>query len=109
LKKTWISVLIMMVLVISACGSNQGNGTPKAGSVNQGTTETSNSETNNAGVSNEANAEMITYQSENGPVDIPANPQRIIGLTNAPNIISIGGTLVAWMSGRKKILYSRKS
>lgn len=45
---------------------------------------------------------MITYQSETGPVEIPANPQRIIGLTNAPNIISLGGTLVGVDEWTKK-------
>lgn len=38
--------------------------------------------------------ETVTYQSENGPVEVPANPKRIIALTNAPNVISLGGNIV---------------
>ncbi|WP_412679039.1 hypothetical protein [Brevibacillus parabrevis] len=37
---------------------------------------------------------MITYQSENGPVEVAAQPKRIVGLTNAPNVVALGGTLV---------------
>ncbi|MCU6712809.1 iron-hydroxamate ABC transporter substrate-binding protein [Paenibacillus sp. J5C_2022] len=44
----------------------------------------------------------IVYESENGPVEIPAEPQRIVALTNAPNVISLGGSVVGvdeWTAG----------
>ncbi|PPA71759.1 ABC transporter substrate-binding protein [Jeotgalibacillus proteolyticus] len=36
----------------------------------------------------------ITYQSESGPVDVPENPERIIALTNAPNVLALEGKVV---------------
>lgn len=45
---------------------------------------------------------MITYQSENGPVEVPAQPKRIVGLTNAPNVVALGGTLVGIDEWTKK-------
>ncbi|AGB40585.1 ABC-type Fe3+-hydroxamate transport system, periplasmic component [Halobacteroides halobius DSM 5150] len=43
----------------------------------------------------EANSETITYQSENGPVEVPANPERIIVLSSfAGNVLALDGNLV---------------
>lgn len=38
--------------------------------------------------------ETVTYESEQGPVKIPANPQRIVALTNGPNVFALDGNLV---------------
>lgn len=38
--------------------------------------------------------ETVTYESEQGPVEIPANPQRIVSLTNGPNVFALDGNLV---------------
>ncbi|ASS98562.1 MULTISPECIES: iron-hydroxamate ABC transporter substrate-binding protein [Geobacillus] len=37
---------------------------------------------------------MVTYQSETGPVEVPAHPKRIVTLTNGPNVIALGGNIV---------------
>lgn len=78
-----VLLLLMMMLVISACGTkaqnNQSTGeTTKTGSENQAT----------------ASAETVTYQSETGPIEIPAKPTRIVALTNAPNALSLDATLI---------------
>lgn len=38
--------------------------------------------------------ETVTYESEAGPVEVPADPQRIVALAYAPNVHSLGGSLV---------------
>jgi iron complex transport system substrate-binding protein len=67
---------ILMLLIISACSSKT-------------TTEKENNDT-----TNENKSETITYQSETGPIEVPADPKRIVALSNAPNVISLGGNVV---------------
>ncbi len=78
MKKAFIPVILMFMLLLSACGSQQAQPvqpqSPEAG--------------------NETKEGTVIYQSEKGPVEVPAQPKRIIGLTNAPNIVSMEGTLV---------------
>ncbi|MED1780522.1 iron-hydroxamate ABC transporter substrate-binding protein [Brevibacillus fortis] len=78
MKKAFIPVILMFMLLLSACG--------------QQLAQPAQPETPAAG--NETKEGMVVYQSEKGPVEVPAQPKRIIGLTNAPNIVSIEGTLV---------------
>ncbi|QKS73361.1 iron-hydroxamate ABC transporter substrate-binding protein [Paenalkalicoccus suaedae] len=37
---------------------------------------------------------MRTYDSEVGEVEVPADPQRIVALTNAPNVLALEGNIV---------------
>lgn len=74
-KKVLVSFILVLLLVVSACGNN-------AAKNDNGSTET------------QAASGTITYQSENGPVEVPSNPKRIIALTNAPNVLALDGTLV---------------
>ncbi|CAI8899234.1 iron complex transport system substrate-binding protein [Brevibacillus sp. IT-7CA2] len=78
MKKAVIPVILMFMLLLSACGSQQA--------------QPAQPETPAAG--NETKEGTVIYQSEKGPVEVPAQPKRIIGLTNAPNIVSMEGTLV---------------
>lgn len=71
MKKMGIIAVLLMLIFASACGNNSGD-------------------SGNSGSSNE----MVTYESEIGPVQIPANPKRIVALSNAPNVISLDGPLV---------------
>lgn len=73
MKKLIIPVLLSLVLLLSACGNN--------------TTE----EPKNAP---ETKEETIIYQSENGPVEVPANPQRVIALYNVGNVLALDVPLV---------------
>ncbi len=93
------TALLMLVLVISACGNNS-NG--------QESSSASNSPSNAPAPTTEASG-TITYESELGPVEIPANPQRIVALTYAPNIVSLDGPVVGvdqWSSANP--LFSEK-
>lgn len=82
-KKLFIPIILSLMFAISACGNKATNNSPAASnqssSAPAATTEASNS---------------INYASETGPVQVPANPKRIVALTNAPNVLSLGGTLV---------------
>jgi iron complex transport system substrate-binding protein len=80
MKKLWIPIILLLLFVNSACGSRpaeQGN--------------------NSAGspAANEQKAGTITYQSENGPVEVPANPKRVVVLSSfAGNVMALGVNLV---------------
>lgn len=78
-------LLLLLMIVVSACGNNSGNNSEK----NASPAPSSEATTTADGASG-----TITYQSETGPVEVPANPQRIIALSNAPNVLSLDGTLV---------------
>ncbi|MBM7567544.1 iron-hydroxamate ABC transporter substrate-binding protein [Paenibacillus sacheonensis] len=100
-KLVIIPMLVALMVVLSACGSksnNNGNEGAPANSGNAAATEQNgNAETTgngNATAENEPAAGTIAYQSETGEVEVPANPRRIVALTNGPNVISAGGTLV---------------
>ena len=79
MKKLIMPFLLLLALLLSACGNNSAN--------------------NNAG--GEANdqsnkePETITYESENGPVEVPADPQRVIVLSSfAGNVMALDVNLV---------------
>lgn len=81
-KSFLAAFLLLFVLVLSACG----NAAPakEAAPAAPATEETAEAPASGT----------VTYQSETGPVDIPANPQRIVALTYAPNILSMDVTPV---------------
>ncbi|WP_018932261.1 iron-hydroxamate ABC transporter substrate-binding protein [Gracilibacillus lacisalsi] len=71
----FIIIVISSIFVISACGSE---------SSDQAQSSTTNGES----------SDTVTYESETGPVEIPADPQRIVAVTNAPNVHALDGKLV---------------
>ncbi|WP_248928486.1 iron-hydroxamate ABC transporter substrate-binding protein [Paenibacillus hamazuiensis] len=77
MKKRWLLFAISLLLVLSACGGGGEAADKEPGSPAGG-----------------KKPETVTYQSENGPVEVPANPKRIVGLASAPNVIALGGNLV---------------
>ena len=81
MKKLLMPFLLMLVLVLSACGGGD-------------TTEKSSDE------KKEDTPETITYQSENGAVEVPANPERVIVLSSfAGNVMALDVNIVgvdAW-------------
>jgi iron complex transport system substrate-binding protein len=80
-KKILVSIILLLMMVVSACGtSNNKNGI---------TTQNADDST----ASKDASG-TVTYQSENGPIEVPSNPKRIVALTNAPNVLALEGTLV---------------
>lgn len=72
MKNVILPFLLLLSLVLAGCGN--GEAAPKEAAA----------ETN----------ETITYQSESGPVEVPADPQRIIALTNGPNVLALDGQVV---------------
>ncbi|KNH19747.1 ABC transporter substrate-binding protein [Priestia megaterium] len=76
MKKLLLPFMLIFVLLISACSN--------------GSTESKND-------SNKGNSgsETITYQSEDGPVKVPANPKRVVVLGSyAGNVMSLGVNIV---------------
>ena len=75
MKKPGLLLMLLLVFAaLSACGAAQ-----------------SAEDTSTA---NETEAETFTYESEMGPVDVPTDPQRIIALTNGPNVLALDGQIV---------------
>ncbi|MFD1388462.1 iron-hydroxamate ABC transporter substrate-binding protein [Oceanobacillus oncorhynchi subsp. oncorhynchi] len=74
MKKLLFLFGCLLCLVIAGC-SNQSNSKQNGGK-------------------EEASNETVTYESETGPVEIPAEPQRIVALSNGPNVFALDGNLV---------------
>jgi len=81
MRKLFIPILLSILLILSACGAKAAQPKEEATQIESTTNDNTKSGT-------------VTYNSEKGPIEIPAQPKRIIGLTNAPNIISLGGSLI---------------
>lgn len=80
MRKMLLPLIMVIVLVLSACGNQSA------------TTATTDKENSSEA---KATTATITYQSETGPVEVPANPQRVIALAGyAGNLISLGVPLV---------------
>lgn len=87
MKKGFIPFLLVLVLMISACSSKSTEGGDHAATPAE-TTDSS---------------ATITFQSENGPIEVPANPQRVVVLSSyAGDVISLGVNLVGVDSWSKK-------
>lgn len=91
--KKLIIPFIALLFILSACGgqpketgTTTGAAAPEAPAAN---------ETDNA-------SGTITYESENGPVEVPANPQRVVVLSSfAGDLISLGVNMVGVESWSK--------
>lgn len=98
-------LFIVFMLIIAACGNNTTN------NANNNTTNTSNSIASNAAVNNSqqeqpttTEPQLVTYQSENGPIQVPANPQRVVVLAsfNAGSLLALEVPVVGvdeWAAG----------
>ncbi|MEC2076185.1 iron-hydroxamate ABC transporter substrate-binding protein [Metabacillus fastidiosus] len=76
MKKLFIPLMLMLLLVISACSNdtakNEGKSAPK-----------------------ENKSETITYESENGPIEVPADPKRVVVLGSfTGNVMALDVNLV---------------
>jgi len=86
MKKIYIPILAALILLLSACGNSTNQ---PAG--NQAPNETSKPDT----TAPSDKSGTITYQSESGPVEVPADPKRVIVLSSyAGNVMSLGVNLV---------------
>jgi iron complex transport system substrate-binding protein len=76
MKKLFMAFLLLSILLISAC-----------------TKDSTNKESESAGKENKK--DTITYQSESGPVEVPANPKRVVSLSSfAGNVMALDVNLV---------------
>ncbi|MCR6109515.1 iron-hydroxamate ABC transporter substrate-binding protein [Bacillus sp. A301a_S52] len=64
--------VFLVIMLLSACGNNE--------------------PTDVSATENEA--DTFTYESETGPVEVPTNPEKIIALTNGPNVFALDGNVV---------------
>lgn len=77
MKKLLIPFMLVLAFIISACGKD---------------TSVSN---NSSAPKEEEKPEFITYQSETGPIEVPADPQRVIMLSGfTGNVIQLGVNVV---------------
>ncbi|MGN7456152.1 iron-hydroxamate ABC transporter substrate-binding protein [Paenibacillus pasadenensis] len=79
MKKLFMPIALSAILLLAACGSK----------------EAADNESN-AGAVGESGSETIVYQSESGPVEVPAHPQRVVVLTRflTGNVMALGVPLV---------------
>lgn len=110
MKKWLLPLLIVVVVALSACGNTASNNS-EAGTNNSSSganSGTNNSESANAGSStdstaNESSSDTIIYESETGPIEVPANPQRVVVLTgNVGTLLKLGVPLAGadtWAKG----------
>lgn len=73
MKKTLLPVILLLVCLISACSNDS-----------------------SADGNSSENTEMITYESENGPIEVPADPQRVVVLSsfNAGSVMALDVNIV---------------
>ncbi|MEC0180748.1 iron-hydroxamate ABC transporter substrate-binding protein [Paenibacillus peoriae] len=83
MKKLFIPLVLVLVVVLSACGGNQAN-------------NADNGKSSPSASSSEAKSSTFTYLSENGPVEVPTHPQRVVVLTRflTGNVMALGVPLV---------------
>ncbi|MBM7572762.1 iron-hydroxamate ABC transporter substrate-binding protein [Aquibacillus albus] len=117
MKKLLVPFLLLFILILSACGNNSSEeNTEETNNPAEGaseTTEDTSESTENESSETEAEEETsgtITYESENGPVEVPADPQRVVVLSSyAGNVMALDVPIVgvdAWSMGNP--LYEEK-
>lgn len=91
MKKILVPFVLILVIILSACGGNQKN------NVNSPSSDASNApasgETSTPAASD---SDTFIYQSENGPVEVPTNPKRVIVITRflTGNVMALGVPVV---------------
>jgi len=86
---------LVVILVLGACGNKANTNADAGGTASaSGTAEVSSPASPSASGSSENN-DTIIYQSENGPIEVPAHPQRVVALFGyAGNLLMLGVPLV---------------
>ncbi|MDF2684437.1 MAG: periplasmic binding family protein [Brevibacillus sp.] len=95
MKNLWIPFMLVFVLFLSACGSQPSD--------SNSSNSTTASKTEDKTPAHEAKSGTITYQSETGPIEVPADPKRVVVLSSyAGNVMSLQVNLVGVDSWAKK-------
>ncbi|MFD2680282.1 iron-hydroxamate ABC transporter substrate-binding protein [Bacillus seohaeanensis] len=77
MKKLLIPFTLLLLLMLSACGSSD------------------SAEKEDTATKDENKSETVTYESETGPVEVPADPQRVILLSGfTGNVLDLGVNIV---------------
>lgn len=78
MKKLLILITLLLLVILGACSNNS-----------KDTEKTNNKE------AGEKSSKTITYESESGPIEVPANPQRVVVLsTYVGDVIKLGVPVV---------------
>jgi iron complex transport system substrate-binding protein len=86
-NRLFVACLPLLLLILSACGNS--------GTANTANTVSSSANQANASNENAAQTGTIIYQSENGPVEVPANPERVVVFNPfAGHVIALGVNVV---------------
>lgn len=72
MKKLAVPFLLILILILAACGKAEGD----------------------SGAAESEVSDTFTYESETGAVEVPTDPKRIIALTNGPNVLALEGNIV---------------
>lgn len=83
MKKVFGVLLVLFLFLLGACGNNESTRQLDQSGKKLSTASEKGAE-----------AKTVTYQSEIGPVEVPANPQRIVTLAYGENVIALGGKVV---------------
>ncbi|QOS78059.1 iron-hydroxamate ABC transporter substrate-binding protein [Paenibacillus sp. JNUCC31] len=92
MRKLLVPLIFVLVLLLSACGSNSANDTTE----NAASNESTSSNTDSAVSSSGSDSGTFTYESETGPVEVPSHPQRVVVLTRflTGNVMALDVPLV---------------
>ncbi|QMV41987.1 iron-hydroxamate ABC transporter substrate-binding protein [Cohnella cholangitidis] len=96
MKKALIPFVLILVLILSACGGKAvNNDSSPAQSEQASPSASAPAATASESASAETASGTIVYQSQTGPIDVPANPQRVIVLSSfSGNVMALGVPLV---------------
>ncbi|WP_239615594.1 iron-hydroxamate ABC transporter substrate-binding protein [Cohnella mopanensis] len=96
MKKVLIPFVLTLVLILSACGGKTANNeSSPAQSEQPSASSSAPAESASASATTEPATGTIVYESQTGPVDVPANPQRVVVLSSfAGNVMALGVPLV---------------
>ncbi|MBJ6362877.1 iron-hydroxamate ABC transporter substrate-binding protein [Paenibacillus sp. GCM10012307] len=105
MKKLFLLPLILLVLAVSACSNSAQQNNTSANTAR--TLEASGNAT-----ASDHTKDTITYQSEDGPIEVPAHPQRVVVLAGfAGNVMQLGVPLAgvtSWEKGNPRFAEALK-
>ena len=89
MKKLLLPMFILTALLLSACGNNASNTNAATASTTQAPEASATASADNSSTG------TITYESETGPIEVPAHPQRVVVLAGyAGNLLALDVPLV---------------
>ncbi|MBN8234865.1 iron-hydroxamate ABC transporter substrate-binding protein [Halobacillus kuroshimensis] len=93
MKNIWLIGLLSLLLILSACGGGE---TENENTGNESEDDTQTEETS-------SDSETRMYESENGEIEVPADPERVVVLSSfAGNVLALDTNIVgvdAWSKG----------